>query len=213
MEKKPPIDQINLEELLTRAKALLKYLPQYLAHPVNGIKRVPAWDWHTLLILQIGVSAIISSLTGVVTRNLIQVFLGLIFIGPIYGLVFSFIVTIILYYVFLFMMDTQLEFRKMYTVVILAGLPASIFSIFGALFWPFSFVALAVFAYLLIVGISENFLLDQKRVSRIILPLILIVSVVIFFSVIQTLTSARVRIQDYTPESLDQINRELEKAQ
>ncbi len=212
MENKPPIDRITFEEISARIKDLIQYLPHYFKNPIAGIKRVPAWDWYTLLILQVCVSAIVSCLTGVVTANLLQIFGGLI-LGPIYGLLFSFLVTIILYYVFLFLMDTQLEFRKMYTVVVLAGLPASIINIFGSLIWPISLLALAGFSWLLILGISDNFLLDRKRVSKVILPMVILCSLVIFFSVIKTLTSSRVQIQEFTPESLDQIHKELNESQ
>ena len=212
MDNRPPIDRINFEEIGARVKDLLQYLPQYLKNPVAGIKRVPAWDWYTLLILQISASAAVSILTGVATRNLLQIFGGII-LGPIYGLIFSFLISVILYYVFLFLMDTQLEFRKMYTVVILAGLPASIINILGAVLWPVSFIALAGFSWLLILGISENFLIDRKRVSKLVVPLVIISSLFIFFSVIKTLMSSRVQIQEYTPESLDQIHKELNEGQ
>jgi hypothetical protein len=66
-----------------------------------------------------------------------------------------------------------------------------------------------VSALLLIVGMSENFMLEKKRVSQIIGVLAGLAMLFWLFYTVENLTTNRIKIQEYTPDSLDQIKKEF----
>ncbi len=191
-----------------RTKEILKFLPAYLKNPVEGIKRVPSWDWPTVILLEILFSAATGFLTGIVARHFLSVVAGLI-LAPIMGLILSFIISGVVYYACLFILRTEVEFRRIFVIVVLAKIPSQILGILTPLIKFVTFGSIIVTALLLIVGISENFMLERKKVSQIIGTVAGFALLYFLYTMVLDVTTNRIKVQDYTPDSLSQIHKEL----
>src|SRR4051812_44985015 len=98
-----PNEGLNWQDLKSRAREVFLFLPLFLKNPIEGIKRVPSWDWPTVLILEILIAAATSILGGIVAKHWLAV-LGGVILGPVVGLVITFILAGLLYYAFLFIL-------------------------------------------------------------------------------------------------------------
>jgi hypothetical protein len=202
------INRLNWQDIKSRAREIILFLPHFLKNPINGMKRVPSWDWPTVLILEILITAATSVLGGILAHHWLAILGGVIF-GPIMGLVISFILSGVLYYACLFILRTELEYRKIFTVVVLAKVPSQILSILSPIAKPITLFCLVVTALLLIVGLVENFMLDKKKVTQIVGFIAGFVILAWIYSTVLEATNSHIKVQDYTPESLDQIHKEL----
>jgi hypothetical protein len=211
MDQPPgPSFKFTAADLKARVREIIVFLPQFLRRPVEGMKRVPSWDWPTALILEAGLAATTSVLRGFVDRSVYEIFGGL-FVGPVRGIVISFILAGIFYYSCLFLLKTELEFRKIFVVVVLALVPSQILEILSPLAHPVTVIGVILSALLLIVGLVENFMLDKKKITQIVGTLAGAIILIWLYGAVMEATTNRIRVQDYTPESLDQIHRELEQ--
>jgi hypothetical protein len=191
-----------------RTLEILGFLPDFLKNPVEGIKRVPSWDWPTAILLEILLSIVTGVLAGIVSRSFIGVLFGLIVV-PITGVILSFILAGLFYYGCLFIMKTQVEFRKIFIIVVLAKIPSQLLGILSPLINFVTLFSIIVTALLLIVGISENFMLERKKVSQIVGTVAGIAMLVWLYSTVVNVTSNRIKVQEYNNDSLDQIHKEL----
>ncbi len=207
-----PNQNWNWDSIRGRIKEILKFLPAFLKNPVEGIKRVPSWDWPTVILLEILFSATTGFLTGIVARHFLSVLAGLI-LAPIVGLILSAIISGLLYYACLFILRTEVEFRRVFVIVVLAKIPSQILSILTPLIKFITFGSIIVTALLLIVGISENFILERKRVSQIVGVAAGFALLYWLYTMVLDVTTNRIKVQDYTPDSLSQIHKELNDGQ
>jgi hypothetical protein len=203
-----PQSHWNWTDIKGRTREIIKFLPHFLKNPVEGIKRVPSWDWPTVILLEILFSAATGLLTGIVARHFLSVLAGLV-LAPIMGLILSFIISGIVYYACLFIMRTEVEFRRVFVIVVLAKIPSQILGILTPLIKFITFGSIIVTALLLIVGISENFMLERKRVSQIIGTVAGFALLYWLYTMVLDVTTNRIKVQDYTPDSLSQIHKEL----
>jgi hypothetical protein len=199
------------KNIKVRAKEIILFLPEYLRNPVEGIKHAPAWDWSTVLLLEILFSASTGLLTGIVARHFLAIIGGLI-LSPIVGVILSFIVSGLIHYTCLFLMKTEVEFKKVFIIVVLAKIPSQILGILVPLIKFIPLIGIIVTALLLIIGISDNFMLDRKKVSRIIGTIATITLLFWLYTIIIEVSSNHIKVQDYTPDSLDQIHKELNES-
>lgn len=207
-----PFFEFTLDDISARLRELLTFLPTFFKNPIEGIKRVPSWDWPTVIILETFVAAITSALGGIVARHFLAV-LGGIFVGPIMGLLISFISAGILYYAVLFIMKTELEYKKVFIVVVLAKLPAHFLEILAPFARaPVHFFAIVLTASFLITGLVYNFMLEKKKTFQIVGGLTVIALIMWAYSTVVDVTTKNIKVQDYTPESLDQIHKELNES-
>jgi hypothetical protein len=210
-QQQPPkqsVGDLNWQDIKARIREVVFFLPHFMKNPVDGIKRVPSWDWPTVVILEILIGATCGLFGGILARHVLAIFGGLI-VGPIMGLIMSFVIAGIFYYSGLFVLKTELEYKKIFTVVVLAQIPAQIIGILAPLSRAVTPFAVLVTALLLTVGFVENFMLDKKRVARIVGSFTGIVLLFWVYAAILDITRNRIKVQDYTPESLDQIHKEL----
>ena len=205
-----PTEGLSWQDIKSRIREVSTYLPYFLKNPIEGMKRVPSWDWPTVLILEILIAAATSVLAGVVAKHWLSVLSGVI-LGPLMGLIISFILSGVLFYACLFVLKTELEFRKIFVVVVLAKVPSQILAILAPIARPITLVCFILTALLLVVGLVENFMLDRKKVSQIIGTIAGIVVLGWIYVTIMEATSTHIKVQDYTPESLDQIHKEIDK--
>ncbi len=146
---------------------LIKSLIKFLRHPLHEIKHVPDWTWPELIVAQLGVTALTGALTGLVGRNVLGVFTGLI-LTPILTMVTIAVSTLFFYYLFQVFAGKTLPFRRLATLVFFANLPFFVFQVLSGIVPPISLIGFAFTAVLLIVGLTENFLLPRQLVMRII---------------------------------------------
>ena len=209
--QQPPGDQhptLSAEDIKRRIREVLLFLPTYFRNPYESMKRVPPWDWVTVIVLEVLLAAASGVLNGIVSRNVLNVFLGLI-LGPFFGVLLSLIISAALYYCCLFILKTELEFKKIFVVVVLAKIPAQILGVLTPLAPPITLLRIFISAFLLIVGLVDNFLLDKKKVSQIVGGIAVMLAVVWLYGAIMEATTHHIKVQDYSPESLDQLQREL----
>jgi hypothetical protein len=211
-EKNSTPFKVSWNEIKIRIKEVLSFLPAYLKNPLEGIKHVPSWDWWTVIILEILLGAICGALSGVVSRHILAIFGGLI-VEPITSLLVSVVVSGIMYYACLFLLKTELDFKRVFIVVVLAKLPAEILSVISPVAKPITLLGIVATTVLLIVGFTENFMLDKKKVSQIVGTLAGVLILFWFYSLVTEISSTRIKVQDYTPESLDQIHKELSEGE
>ena len=203
-----PESGLNWQDVKSRFREILLFLPMYLKNPLEGMKHVPSWDWPTVLILEILLTAVTSVLGGILAHHWLAL-LGGILLGPIMGLAITFVLSGTLYYACLFIMRTELEFRKVFVVTVLAMVPSQILGVVSVLARPITLICLIVTALLLIVGLVENFMLDKKKVTQIVGSIAAFVILAWLYATVIDATSSRIKVQDYTPETLDQIHKEL----
>ncbi|MDZ4676168.1 MAG: YIP1 family protein [Oligoflexia bacterium] len=207
-QPKRPVTDLNWQDIKARIREVVFFLPQYLKNPVDGIKRVPSWDWTTVIILEVLISAACGLLGGIVARHILSV-LGGIIVGPVMGLIMSVVLSGILYYAGLFILKTELEYKKIFIVVVLAQIPAQIIGVLSPISRAVTPFAILISALLITVGLVDNFMLEKKRVTKIVGTLTGIVLIFWIYSAVLDITRHRIKVQEYTPESLDQIHKEL----
>ncbi|MBK9293334.1 MAG: YIP1 family protein [Oligoflexia bacterium] len=207
----PPGFKLNWNEVKLRLKEVFLFMPQYLKNPHEGIKRAPHWDWWTIIILEISLGILTGILSGLVSRHILAI-LGGIIIAPIMNLIVSATITGIMYYICLFLLKTEIEFKKLFTVVVLAKIPSQLLSVVSPIAKPIALICIVMAAFLLVVGLVENFMLDKKKVTKIVGTLAGILILFWLYSVIIDATGTKIKVQEYTPESLDQISKEIGEA-
>lgn len=201
---------LTAEDLKNRLKEIAYFLPKYLRNPIEGIKKVPAWDWQTVVMLAILMSAASSVLSGFVSRSLLSIFFGFI-VGPIMGLTINFLVASVIYCACLILLKAELDFRKIFTIIVLSIVPSQVLGILSPVFWPVIFLCIILSAVLLIVGLVENFMLDKRRIIQIVGSMTLVVLLFWSFTVFRDFSIKRSKPLDYTSESLEQIRKELDE--
>jgi len=212
MDQRSQFIRIDWNDIKARALEIARYLPSYFRNPIESIRRVPSWDWTTAIILQVLISITCGVLGGLVARSFLSVFVTGVFVRPVMGLIATFLWTTIFYYAFIFIEKLQLEYRKIYVIVVLAMIPYFISGIFSPLFKPLEIIGIVASAGMLIRGFTDNFLIERKRVTRIVAALAILVSSAILINYFQDHTSSRYQVPDnYTPESLEQIQKEMGK--
>lgn len=190
-------------------KLVLEFLLTYFKNPLIGMRQLPHWDWLTIFLIQIAISSLSGLISGLLARSVSGVFLGFFFF-PLSSLISHLIVCSFFYYTILFFYKTQIEFRKLYILILLAHLPFLLMIILSSFFRPLTLLGLAITAYLLIIGLSEQFLLPKKLITRFILILYAIY-VVLWINHGFNLTKKETVFRKMaTPESLDILEKELQ---
>lgn len=187
---------------------ILEFLFEYFKNPIQGIRQLPQWDWRTILMVQGSLSAVTGLLSGIVAQSISRIFLGFIFF-PISSVICHFVVSGFFYYTFLFFYKTQVQFRQLYLVTILANLPFVMMIVLSPLFRPIALLGLGVTAMLSLVGFVENFLLPRRSLTRLLLG-IYVAYVIMWITSSLNLTKKETAFRKMaTPESLDILEREL----
>jgi len=108
-DKKPRVD-IN---------ALVRYLIDYVKNPVQKISNLPDWNWPTLFTVHVLLSIVSGVLAGLIKFNFYRVAFGL-FLMPLVSTVSTLMMSLFLYYYFQFFEKRTENFRKIFTLVVLA---------------------------------------------------------------------------------------------
>lgn len=149
------------------AKEVVKYIVDYLRHPIHKIKVVPDWRWATLIITLVVVSMISGVITGLVPPNAFRIFSGVI-VSPLVAIVTAFIGAMFIYYYFQVFEKRTCSLRKIFTLILFADIPFFIFQTGSELIPPITLVGFAFTSLLMAVGLTENFQMEKRRALRLV---------------------------------------------
>lgn len=197
--------------LRSQVRPIFHYIKNYLKHPVQEIARPPNWDWRTLISVQLALGMISGALAGVVALSFVEIIIGII-LAPLSYLVITSVMALVLYYIFLLLLNQQLNPLKLMTIAVLANLPFYILQIITGLI-PYGIVTLAGLgfsAFLLIVGLVENFSIPKKMAVRVVAGLYILILVIFGISRYETWKEQnRYRVTPVTPESQSTLEKEF----
>src|SRR5690606_20408781 len=103
-------------------KEIIRYLIDYLRHPIEKIKTLPDWNWTVLVVTLIVLSIASGILTGLVPPNFFRVMGGII-ISPLVGLVTTTLGALFIYYYFQVFEKRTCSLRKIFTLILFANIP------------------------------------------------------------------------------------------
>ncbi len=152
--------QKNWRELVNR-------ILRFLRNPIQEIASLPDWEWPTLIIVTV-VSAMASGiLSGLIPPNFYRIMAGMI-LSPMVSLIMTTVMSVFFYYYFQLFENRTCSLRKIYTLVLFANIPFYIFQTIASLVWIITPVAFAFTAFIMVVGLVENFQMEKKRAMRLI---------------------------------------------
>lgn len=158
-------------------KEVVRYIIDYLRHPIEKIKNLPDWNWTVLIITLVVLSVGSGVLTGLVPPNFFRV-LGGIVISPLVGLVTTMIGALFIYYYFQVFEKRTCSLRRIFTLILFANIPFFVFQVGSEVIPPITLVGFAFTALLMAVGLTENFQMEKRRALRLVTILFAIVFII-----------------------------------
>ncbi len=147
-------------------KVLVKYLFEFVKHPVQKIQSLPDWKWSQLIVVHLLLSIVSGVLAGMLKMNFYRVANG-IFLMPIVSTAAVALLSMYLYYYFQFFENRTESFRKICTLVVLAAIPFYLFQVVSEYFALISVVGLSFATMLAVIGLNENFAVHKKRAFQV----------------------------------------------
>lgn len=156
--------EVNPEHLpkTIDVKAIIQFLVNYMKHPVKYITEIPEWNLPSLFFIQISVSVISGVLAGLLKMNFYRIANGIILM-PIVSTISSLLLATLIYYYFQFAEEKTENFKKIFSLVIIASIPFYLFQIISEYFSPIALIGFAFTSALLVVGLNETFKVEKKR--------------------------------------------------
>lgn len=199
--------QISMDETKRQLKLLFHYIVDLVKHPLDEIKQIPDdVKWPALLIFQFFLS-----LFSVVFSNLLAPFaisITHVIISLFSSLVAIALVSLFLYYFFLIISQRILPFIKIFSLVLFSHIPYAIFHLASYFFPPSDLIGLGLSGILMVVGLVENFEIEQKLASRLIIGLYSVLF--IYWSV--HIFTVRKHLLLSKPQDLDKMEKELDES-
>ncbi len=157
----------KLKRFSHQPKEVAQTLLHFLRHPIQRISPLPDWNWLVLLVTTVVTSIISGVIGGFIPLNPYRIAAGII-LSPIVGLVMTMVMATFLYYYFQVFERRTCSLRKLYTLVLLAGIPFYIFQTISDVIWIITPVGFAFTALITVVGLVENFGMQKKRAIRLV---------------------------------------------
>lgn len=148
-------------------ESLIRFLIEYIKHPIQKISYLPDWNWQSLFTVQILMSLFSGFLAGLLKFNFYRMAAGVILM-PIVSTVSSLVMSLFFYYYFQFFEKRTENYRKIFTLVILSSIPFYLFQILSEYFSFVSLIGFAMSSFLSIVGLCDNFKLERKRAYKVV---------------------------------------------
>lgn len=198
----------GLSPFQKQLKEVLEYLISYVKNPIHAMRKLPNWDWNTLLIVFTAAAATCGVIAGVVSFRISQIFVGLIFF-PISACAGAMILSAFLYYTFLFLFRVEMSLRLLFTIVTLALLPFFALYTFSSLLEPLNLIGFAATGFMLIVGLSEHSHIERKKIIQLVLGLYVFYFLFWGINLVRWQNEKQKLKVPVTPESYDQLKKEL----
>lgn len=148
-------------------KALIDFLIDFVKHPIQKISNLPDWNWASLFVVHLILAVASGVLAGLLKFNFYRVAAGL-FLMPIVSTVAALMMSLFLYYYFQFFENRTENFRKLFTLVVLASIPFYVFQIFSEYLSVISLIGFAFASLLSIVGLCDNFRVQRTRAYKVV---------------------------------------------
>lgn len=190
-------------------KAAFEELILFIKKPVENVRNLPDWQWPTLISVCVILSAAIGSLSGIVNLKVTSVIYGAI-IYPISTLLMMAVFTGLFYYTFFFFFNKKVEVRKLATNCFFCALPWIALAPFVDYLPPLSPLGIILTGLLAIVAFTENFQLNRKSVSRMILSIVAVFLIFWVINIIRVASFSNADNELITPESIDILEQELD---
>jgi len=181
---------------------------QFARNPVEGMRRLPDWDWPFLLTCQAIAAAVAGVGAGIVERQFTRIFTGLLFV-PISNALVTAVISGFFYYTFAFAFHRPASFHRIYTHLVFAQLPALVMLIVSPVLPPLVLLGPLAAGFLLLVGFSDNLGQDRRQTFRLLAALYGIFVVFWIFSSVSQRRQIETFRERATPESLDILEKEL----
>lgn len=143
-------------------KDVLKYLAEFIRHPIERIKNLPNWRWPLLLFTLGTVAATSGFISGLFPPSVFRIISGTI-ISPLLTAFTTYVGTLFIYYYFQIFENQTHPFRKIFTLLFLANIPFFVLQIGSEIVPPLTLVGFAFTAILIAVGLTENFNFPKPR--------------------------------------------------
>lgn len=167
-------------------KDIISVIIRYLKNPVEGIKSMPNWNLKTLILVQLFISVITGTLSGLMTFKVFGFLQGLIVV-PIVSIITAGISTLYIYYAFLFLYQQNLPVKDILTIVVLSNIPFFLFQTFSNFIPPITLLGFLFASLLLTVGLVERFSFPKKDVLKVVGSLFFIYITIYIWQRIDTL--------------------------
>ena len=158
-------------------KNTVKYLLQFLKHPIHEISHLPEWSWKKAFWVQVGCATVSGLLAGLTKPGFFSILAGII-VTPFVATVMVSVLTAFLYYYFQVFEKKTVPALRIFTLSVLASMPFFILQIGSSLIPPITLIGFAFSTMLIAVGLSENFQIEKRRAIRLSLALFAIVILV-----------------------------------
>ncbi len=166
-------EQMASEPELEKLGHLVRYLSGFIRNPIVSIQKVPDWDWQALVVFYIIMAAGCGALRGLLSGHITQFISGLI-VAPIMSVISATLVTGMVYYVLVFFFDREPLIRRIFTLVLLAAVPAMALSIVSHWLPVITLAGLFLSGLLLVEGVAGNFNVDRKRFGKMVAAIYLV---------------------------------------
>lgn len=186
------------------------YAQRFLKNPMQAIRKPPRWHWPSLLIFQGATSAAAGALTGFVALSFVQILIGFLLI-PFSALITTVIVSGLIYYFTLFAFNRELDFRGIFTLVYLAGLPLLASHIVSPLLPPSTLLGISISCVLLLVGLVDHFHLPRKPMVRLIGGLFMVYLLFWVIQWVRTNQRQETFYREASPQSLKILEEEFKE--
>lgn len=163
--------------LSQKIKEVIRYLVQFLRHPIQEIARLPDWSWQRLLWVQISCAVASGVLASLLRPHFFAILAGII-VTPFIATLMVSVLTAFLYYYFQVFEKRTASAQKLFTLAVLSSLPFFILQIASSLIPPITLVGFAFSAMLIAVGLTENFQLEKRKAVRLAIGLFAVVMLV-----------------------------------
>jgi O-antigen/teichoic acid export membrane protein len=179
------IRDVNEATILQRLKVDFHFILEFLKNPVQNISKLPPWSWKKTVAINILISVAAGTLNGMIPPNIYNIAFGIIFL-PIITFLLIHILSGFFYYYFQVFEKRTVDYLNLLRLVVLANVPSMILHSLTSLLPPLTLIGLAFSALLLIVGLTESFLLDKRRSIKLVSIIYIIVFVVWLWEKIDT---------------------------
>jgi len=158
---------VNFDTLKNDLISLWYFAKSFVRHPLQSVQAEPDWDYQRSAVSLVCASVLSALVAGIFQKSFGHTIVSVVLL-PFITLIMAAIVTFVLSYLVRFVHQRQLETEKVFQVVAIAFLPFLFFRIFRTFAPPVTLLGLAATCALLIVGLTDRFLLPRKSVIKII---------------------------------------------
>jgi hypothetical protein len=197
------IEWIGKDDLKRELQELFEFLRSYILDPIHHIKNPPNLHWQTGIVSIFLINILFGITRAAVSPSVIMAILNFI-ITPFLAAALMSLVTLFLNYFFRFVLERNIPYRTLFTILLISYIPGSLFFFASVLYPPLFVLGVVVTAALIVVGLVENLKIPKKLVIRLVLCGSLLV---LTFWIFQQIYTYRIVNE---PKTLDQLENEID---